>query len=118
ATSDTLPVASSWPLARGVFFTREDSETYTSVAVIGATVADELFPDGQDPLGEYVLIRNVPFQVIGVLTRKGGSSGPGGGDQDDMIYVPLKTGALRLFGEKYARQITVAVDDISKISQT
>lgn len=118
ATSDAMSVATNWPLARGVFFTREDSETYTSVAVLGATVADELFAEGQDPLGEYVLIRNVPFQVIGVLTRKGGSSGLGGGDQDDAIFVPLKTGALRLFGEKYARQITVAINDISKISQT
>ena len=118
ATSETLVEARNWPLARGVFYTREDSETYTAVAVLGATVADELFPDGQDPLGEWVLIRNVPFQVIGVLTRKGGSSGIGGGDQDDAIYVPLKTGALRLFGEKFARQITVAVDDISMISKT
>src|SRR5690606_9386428 len=118
ATAETLPEARNWPLARGVFFTREDSETYTAVAVLGATVADELFPDGQDPLGEYILIRNVPFQVIGVLTRKGGSSGIGGGDQDDAVYVPLKTGALRLFGEKHARQITVAVDDISKIKAT
>ena len=115
ATSESLPVARSWPLARGVFFTREDSETYTAVAVLGATVAQELFPEGDDPLGEYVLIRNVPFQIIGVLTRKGGS---GGDDQDDAVYVPLKTGALRLFGEKFARAITVAVDDIDRIDQT
>jgi len=118
ATSDTLPEARNWPLARGVFFTREDSETYTAVAVLGATVAEELFPDGEDPLGEYILIRNVPFQVIGVLTRKGGSAGMGGGDQDDTVYVPLKTGALRLFGEKFARQISVVVKDISKIKKT
>jgi macrolide transport system ATP-binding/permease protein len=118
ATSETLPEARSWPLARGVFYSREDSETFTAVVVLGATVAGELFPDGQDPLGEWILIRNVPFQVIGVLTRKGGSSGIGGGDQDDAVYVPLKTGALRLFGEKHARQITVAVDDITRISAT
>jgi macrolide transport system ATP-binding/permease protein len=62
-----------------------------------------------------VLIGNTPFQVIGVLTRKGGS---GGQDQDDAIYVPLKTGALRLFGEKAARQIMVAVDDIDLINDT
>jgi macrolide transport system ATP-binding/permease protein len=118
ATSETLPDARNWPLSRGVFFTREDSETYTAVAVLGATVAEELFPEGEDPLGEYVLIRSVPFQVIGVLTRKGGSSGIGGGDQDDSVYVPLKTGALRLFGEKFARQIAVAVANIAHISRT
>ena len=70
-----------------------------------------------NPLGQYILIRNVPFQVIGVLTRKG-ASGAGGNDQDDAVFVPLKTGALRLFGQRYARSISVAVDDISKISET
>jgi macrolide transport system ATP-binding/permease protein len=115
ATSEVLTRARNWQVARGVFFTREDSDQFESVAVLGATVYDALFPDGQDPLGEWVLIGSTPFQVIGVLTRKGSS---GGQDQDDMVYVPLKTGALRLFGEKNARQITVAVDDIERISET
>lgn len=117
ATSENLPRIRNWPLARGVFFTREDSDRYTTVAVLGATVADEMFPDGADPLGEYILIRNVPFQVIGVLTRKG-ASGFGGGDQDDAVFVPLKAGALRLFGQQYARSISVAVEDINIINQT
>jgi macrolide transport system ATP-binding/permease protein len=115
ATSEVLPQARNWPLARGVFFTRRDSEEYEAVAVLGATVYEELFEEGQDPLGEWVLIGTTPFQVIGVLTRKGGS---GGQDQDDSVYVPLKTGALRLFGEKFARQIMVAVDDIDLIGET
>jgi macrolide transport system ATP-binding/permease protein len=115
ATSEALPRARNWQLARGVFFTREDSDEYAAVAVLGATAYEELFEEGQDPLGEWVLIGTVPFQVIGVLTRKGGS---GGQDQDDAIYVPLKTGALRLFGEKNARQIMVAVDDIDRITDT
>jgi macrolide transport system ATP-binding/permease protein len=115
ATLDTLPQAKSWPLARGTFFTREDSDKFTPVAVLGATVYDELFPTGEDPLGEWILLRNIPFQVIGVLTRKGAS---GNDDQDEAVYVPLKAGATRLFGEKYARRIEVIVDDVSKISQT
>jgi len=98
-----------------VFFTREDSDRYEAVAVLGATVYEQLFTEGQDPLGEWVLIGTTPFQVIGVLTRKGSS---GGQDQDDSVFVPLKTGALRLFGEKYARQISVAVDDIGRINET
>ena len=117
ANSETMPLIRSWPLAQGVYFTREDSDRYAAVAVLGATVADEMFPDGGNPLGEYILIRNVPFQIIGVLTRKGGS-GFGGSDQDDAVFVPLKTGALRLFGQQYARSIAVAVDDISRISET
>ncbi len=115
ATSEALPKARNWPLARGVFFTRQDSDEYEAVAVLGATVYEELFAEGQDPLGEWLLIGATPFQVIGVLTRKGSA---GGQDQDDSIYVPLKTGALRLFGEKFARQIMVAVDDIELIGET
>lgn len=118
ATSERVPELRNWPLAEGVFFTREDSNNYTPVAVLGATARDELFPDGQNPLGEYVLISNIPFQIIGVLTAKGGSSGFGGGDQDDAILIPFRTGALRLMGTQYARSIAVAVDDITKMDQT
>ncbi len=118
ATSEVLPEARAWPLARGVFFTREDSNRYSAVAVLGATAAEELFPEGNDPLGEYILIGKVPFQVIGVLTRKGGTSGFGGRDQDDNVFVPLKTGGLRLFGQTIARSIAVTVDDIERMDKT
>jgi macrolide transport system ATP-binding/permease protein len=118
ATSENMAELRSWQLAKGTFFNREDSENYTAVAVLGATVADVLFPNGRESLGEYILIRNIPFQIIGVLTTKGASSGPGGGDQDDAVFVPLKTGALRLFGETNVNSISVMVDDIGQISET
>lgn len=118
ATSENMPELRSWPLAKGTFFNREDSDNYTAVAVLGSTVANELFRDGREPLGEYILIRNIPFQVIGVLTSKGASSGPGGGDQDDAVFVPLRTGALRLFGATHVNSISVMVDDIDVISET
>jgi macrolide transport system ATP-binding/permease protein len=117
ANTESMPAIRSWPLAQGIYFTREDSDTYAAVAVLGATVAAEMFPDGGNPLGEYILIRNVPFQIIGVLTRKG-ASGQGGNDQDDAVFVPLKTGALRLFGQRYARSIAVAVENIDLIDKT
>ncbi len=118
AITDNMPEVNNWPLARGVFFTKEDSANYTPVAVLGSTVANEIFPNREDPLGEYILIRNIPFQVIGVLTSKGGSGGFGGGDQDDAVFVPFKTGALRLMGQSYANNISVFVDDIDQIEQT
>jgi len=117
ATSASLPDTRSWPVAEGVFFTDEDSDTYEPVAVIGTTVRDNLFPDDVDPVGEYILIRRVPFLVIGVMTTKG-SSGFGGRDQDDVVFVPLKTGGLRLFGRQYLRAMTVAVEDADLIDQT
>lgn len=118
ATTESLPEADSWPLAQGVFFTREDSDSYASVVVLGATVLEELFPNGANALGEYILIRNVPFQVIGVLIRKGGGGGFNGGDDDDAVFIPLKTGALKLFGDKFVRNIAVFVDDVDIIEQT
>jgi len=117
ATSAGLPKTRSWPLAQGVFFTDDDSESYTPVVVLGSTVHDALFPPGTDALGEYVLIQNVPFQVIGVMTAKG-SSGFGGRDQDDVVFVPLKTGGMRLFGRQYLRSLTVAVEDPDFINET
>ncbi|MDH3265966.1 MAG: MacB family efflux pump subunit [Gammaproteobacteria bacterium] len=117
ATSSNLPETRNWLLSRGVFFTDEDSDTYTPVAVLGATIYEELFEPGQDPLGEYILIQNVPFLVIGTMTRKG-SSGFGGRDQDEVVFLPLKTGGLRLFGRQYLRSLTVAVEDPALIHET
>lgn len=115
ATSANLPETRNWPLSRGVFFTDEDSESFTPVAVLGATVYEELFEPGQDPLGEYILIQNVPFLVIGTMTRKGAS---GWRDQDDVVFLPLKTGGLRIFGRQFLRSLTVEVEDPEFIDET
>ncbi len=116
ATGSTLPETRGWKLSQGVFFTEEDNEKYTTVAILGQTVADQLFQDGTNPLGEYILIKNIPFQVIGVLTKKGSSAN--GQDQDDVIYIPFKTGSLRLMGQKFARNIGVYAKDVNKIEET
>ena len=116
ATTENLPETRSWPVAQGVFFTNEDSDTFTPVAVLGATIQEELFGSA-DPVGEYILIEKVPFLVIGTLTRKG-SSGFGGRDQDEVVMVPLKTGGLRLFGRQNLRSLSVAVEDPAAIDET
>jgi macrolide transport system ATP-binding/permease protein len=116
ATSEDFAVAKNWPVARGVFFNADDVREYAAVVVLGRTVARALFPDGTDPIGRYVLIKNVPFQVIGVMSEKGAS--PWGSDQDDVAFVPLSTGSLRLFGQRYLRSITVQVADVAAIDAT
>lgn len=116
-TGENLPEARAWPLSEGVFFTEEDSDDYTPVAVLGQTVVENLLPDGGTIIGEYILIKSIPFQVIGVLTSKG-SSGFGGRDQDDIIYAPLKTVGLRLSGQTYLSSMTVAVENTDLISST
>jgi macrolide transport system ATP-binding/permease protein len=113
---EDFPLARDWQVAEGVFFTAEDVQRYAAVAVLGRTVAETLFPYGGNPVGEYVLIKNVPFQVIGIMTEKGGA--PGGNDQDSAIFVPINTGLIRLFGKTYLSGITVKVIDTGEIDAT
>ena len=115
ATSADYPLSRDWPLARGVFFDTDDVDTFATVVVLGRTVADSLF-GGSDPIGEYVMLNNTPFLVIGVLERKGASAW--GSDLDDVAFVPLTTGGLRLFGRRHLRSITVEVDDIATMEPT
>jgi len=115
-TYATFPVARNWAVSRGVFFSTADLKSYASVVVIGQTVADNLFARGADPVGEFIVLNNVLFQVIGVMAVRGAS--PQGQDQDDAVLVPLTTGGLRLFGQRFLRNITVAVDDVESIDET
>lgn len=115
ATTAPFPVAREWPVREGIFFSDDDVRSYIPVAVIGQTVANNLFED-IDPIGKYVLLNNIPFQVIGIMSPKGAT--PWGADQDDVIYVPLTTGMLRLFGQRYVRTITVQVQDVTRINDT
>lgn len=108
--------AKNWKVAAGEFLNADDMNTYAPVAVLGHTVAKTLFPDGASPLGHYVLVNKIPFQVIGVMAEMGASAG--GNDQDDTILVPLSTGSMRLFGQRNVRTITVQVEDSAAIDLT
>jgi putative ABC transport system permease protein len=103
-----------WKFASGSAFTSQENTDSKNVAVIGQTVANNLFPNGQSPIGQLIRIRNVPFTVIGVLASKG-TSGPGG-DQDDTVMIPFQTAQVRLFGATSINQIVVQVADASTIS--
>jgi macrolide transport system ATP-binding/permease protein len=117
ATTPELVTGRDWPPARGIFFSAEDVKSYVPVAVLGQTVVDTLFaPGGIDPIGRYVLINNVPFQVIGVMSEKGATAY--GSDMDDVVFVPLSTGSLRLFGQRFVRSITVQVADLAQMDAT
>ncbi len=115
-TSSKFPLARQWPLGEGSFFSADDEMRYAAVAVLGKTVANSLFPGGQSPVGEYVLIGNLLFQVVGVMSPRGAS--PTGDDQDDVMLVPYATSSLRLSGQRFLRNITVAVDDLARIDET
>jgi putative ABC transport system permease protein len=87
--------AREWPLVSGRMFEQAELTGSAKVALIGQTVAQQLFGD-MDPIDQSVRIRKVPFTIIGVLDRKGQSML--GQDQDDVIMVPLSTARNRLFG--------------------
>jgi putative ABC transport system permease protein len=87
----------NWDVVLGDFISEDDLAAQARVAVLGQSVVERLFPDGDYPIGRSVKINAVPFRVIGVMEEKGGS---GFGDQDDTVMIPLTTAQARLFRDR------------------
>ena len=98
----SYPLIRDWNMASGVFFDQSDIRGIKKVAVLGATVAENLF-QGQDAVGQTIRLRNVPFQIIGVLEKKGQTAD--GADQDDVVLAPYTTVQNRLSGWTFIAQI-------------
>jgi putative ABC transport system permease protein len=106
-TTGTTPgmlTVRDWPLSAGRPFTDQDVKSSTKVALLGQTVVDNLFGD-QNPVGQTIRIKNVPFTVIGVLSPKGQSAQ--GQDQDDVIYIPVTTSQKKLFGTQFPGMVRI-----------
>lgn len=115
-TSDFFPVR-EWNVKYGRLFSRKEEDRAAKVCVVGTTVIENLM-GSEYPLGKIIRIQNVPMQIIGVLETKGQS--PRGEDQDDSIYVPLRTAQYRLFGTPFrdeVRAIMVRAKDVALIPQ-
>jgi putative ABC transport system permease protein len=93
-----------WKIVRGRFITQADDESTAKVALIGQTVAYNLFGD-EDPVGNIIRIKKIPFEIVGLLEVKGQSSM--GNDQDDIVMIPYTTMMKRILGVNYIHQITV-----------
>jgi putative ABC transport system permease protein len=104
----------NWQFASGESFGDRDVRGATKVAVIGATVAKELYGDA-DPIGQIIRVQNVPFIISGVLTRKGASLM--GSDQDDAIFVPYTSAMKRLLGTNMLRALQVQAKNKEDILQ-
>jgi putative ABC transport system permease protein len=107
----------SWPMAEGTMFTDQDVRSVAKVAVIGKTVADQLFPDG-DPLGQTIRIRNIPFKVVGMLAAKGFNLF--GQDQDDTVVIPYTSHMKRVARRPNINSIMVQAaspEAIDKVQQ-
>jgi putative ABC transport system permease protein len=91
-----------WQTSSGDFFSSDDVDAMRKTAVLGKTVADQLFP-GSDPVGQEIQIRNVPFDVVGVLAPKGQTAS--GSDSDDIVLIPHSTARTALSGRTFIPQI-------------
>jgi putative ABC transport system permease protein len=96
--------AREWDVADGRLFSQEEVEGAGKVALVGLTVAGNLFGDS-DPLGQVIRIKNVPFTVIGTLERKGQTTF--GQDQDDTVLIPLSTAKKKVLGASQANARSV-----------
>ena len=113
-------------LQSGSMFTDAEVKSASKVAVIGQTVVDNVFPDGQEPVGQMIRFNNIPFKVIGVLEEKGENTF--GQDQDDVVIAPYTTVQKRILAINHLNQIIAsaiseddapdAVEQISKILRT
>ena len=99
------PFIRSWNMASGSFFSESEVKASSKVAVLGNSVKQNLFPDS-DPIGAVVRVKNVPFKVVGVLEKKGGSTM--GNDQDDQIVIPYTTVMKRLSGNNRLGMVQVS----------
>ena len=107
----------------GEMFTEDDIKSSAKVCLIGKTVADNLFPDGQDPVGRVIRYKSIPLRVVGVIKAKGYNSF--GMDQDDMVLAPYTTVMKRILSITYLQGINAsaltedmtdqAIDDISEL---
>jgi putative ABC transport system permease protein len=107
-TDVDLPLIRNWPLKYGSFFTPLDVTGAQKVAVLGQTVADNLYGPDTDPTGQIIRIKNQPFKVLGVMAPKGSSGF--GQDQDDVVYAPYTTVQKKLQGIQHIQNVTISAE--------
>ena len=110
----TYTFIKSWPVVQGTLFSSADVASAAKVAVLGQTVVQQLFPNVSNPVGQSVLIRGIPFTVIGTLAAKGQSSV--GQDQDDVILVPYTSAMERLTGLQTINMLMVSAATADQIA--
>jgi macrolide transport system ATP-binding/permease protein len=109
------PRVLSWQAARGVFFSAGDERDLAAVMLLGKRVSEKLFGVA-DPVGHYVVVDNVPFEVIGELTEKGATSG--NADDDDVVLMPFSSASRRIVGTTNLSWISVLIDRLDLAKET
>jgi putative ABC transport system permease protein len=112
--SPDYPQIRDWDIADGAMFTDADVRSLAKVAVIGKTVVDQLFIN-QDPVGQTLIIRNIPFKIVGVLESKGFNLF--GQDQDDVVIIPYSSHMRRIAKRTFVNSIMVQAASKDAITQ-
>ncbi|QXE16175.1 MacB family efflux pump subunit [Pectobacterium atrosepticum] len=97
-----------YTLERGVLFPRSSVDELTQDAVIDKNTRDKLFPHGEDPIGQVILLGSLPVRIIGVVSKNQGGFGS---DENLNVWVPYTTVMKRMVGQSYLKSITVRVKD-------
>jgi putative ABC transport system permease protein len=108
------PYVRNWPMEAGAMFTEQDVKSLAKVCVIGKTVADQMFPN-EDPVGQTLRIRNLPFRILGVLSPKGFSIF--GSDEDDVVLIPYTSHMRRVSRRTSISMIRIQAADADKVAQ-
>lgn len=110
--SEDYPYIRTWPIAEGAMFGEQEVKSLAKVAVIGKTVAEQLFPN-EDPVGQNLRIRNLPFRIVGILSAKGFNMS--GQDQDDIVLVPYTSHMRRVSRRTSVSTILIQASSPEKI---
>ncbi len=102
-------------VANGTIFTDLDIKTSAKVCILGKTITDNLFPDGEDPIGKIIRFKSIPFRVIGTLQEKGYNSN--GHDQDDIVLAPYTTIMKRILARTHFNQLYASAVDEDKTTE-
>lgn len=115
-----------WVVESGDCFTEEDIRKSAKVCLVGKTIVDELFPNGNDPIGKTIRFKSIPFRIIGVLKSKGYNSW--GMDQDNVMIAPYTTVMKRILAQTFFTSINCsalteemtdqAIDELTSILRT
>jgi putative ABC transport system permease protein len=114
-TSADYSLVRNWNVSSGSFFTEEDDRAKRNVVVLGQDVVDNLFTNGEDPIGKTIKIGSANFRVVGVLEKKG--AGGGFFSQDDTALIPINTMYVRFRHQKSVRSIGVSATDKDHLDQ-
>ena len=105
-----------YEVATGRMYSTKEIQTAAKVCLIGQTIIENIFPNGEDPIGKTIRFNNIPFKIIGTLKEKGDNTF--GQDQDDMMLAPYTTVMKRLFRQTYLRAIVVSARSEDQIDAT